>query len=85
MIYFKLNDEISNLINLIPEVQKREITLGCKFYCNKQVIALDELQLLNKLLKQNKKSSMFNFYFIFITFHFYAFYMMTNCYMDVRE
>lgn len=54
MIYFKLNEEISNWIKQIPEVKNREITLGCKSWCKVQVIALDELQLMVKLLRQEK-------------------------------
>lgn len=54
MIYFKLTDEIKSLIAMLPEVKERKIQLGCKSYCNKQIIALDELELLKKLLAVEK-------------------------------
>lgn len=58
MIYFKINNEIKNLIQSLSVVKNREISLGCKHYCTKQIIALDELQLLNKLLKKENIKDM---------------------------
>mmetsp|Transcript_18650 Transcript_18650/g.19295 ORF Transcript_18650/g.19295 Transcript_18650/m.19295 type:complete len:272 (+) Transcript_18650:13-828(+) len=53
MHYLKLNDEIKDLIQLIPEVQNKKIFLGCKPFCKSQIIATDEFELLRKLLKEN--------------------------------
>lgn len=54
MHYLKLTDEIVSYINQIPEVKSKKIFIGCKPHCNSQIIALDELELMRKLLKQNE-------------------------------
>lgn len=54
MHYLKLNDELKNLISLVPDVKNKKIFLGCKPFCKSQIIALDELELMRKLLKESK-------------------------------
>lgn len=54
MLYFRLTDEIRKLISQLPEVKERKIVLGCKSFCKLQIIASDELELLKKLLKEEK-------------------------------
>lgn len=46
MIYLKINDKIRELLDKIKDSFK----LGCKYYCNKQIIALDEFELMRKEL-----------------------------------
>lgn len=54
MYYFKINDLIRELINVIPDVIEKRIFIGCKPHCKSQIIALDELEMLKKLLKEYK-------------------------------
>jgi hypothetical protein len=53
MIYLKINEKIRELLDLI----KHNFKLGCKYYCPKQIIALDEFELMRKelILKNIKK------------------------------
>ena len=52
MIYFKINEKINELVQLVPDVKNKKIFLGCKPFCKSQIIALDELELMRKLLKE---------------------------------
>lgn len=52
MYYFKINEEIRDLIDSIPDVKAKKIFIGCKPYCKSQIIALDELEMLKKMLKE---------------------------------
>jgi hypothetical protein len=53
MIYLKINEKIRELLDLV----KDNFKLGCKYYCSKQIIALDEFELMRKelILKNIKK------------------------------
>ena len=53
MYYFKINELIAELISQVPNVKEKKNFIGCKPYCKSQIIALDELELIKKLLKEH--------------------------------